>query len=165
MNLFFLDFPQYKLSIHLNGGFNFGQTLLTDTLRTLNQGSIINSTTVAEEAVNTTDFYYKVNLEILPDSRYGLELGFTQHYFDLQNPSFVQADNLQSYKDSKIGVSDNRKRHRYGKYYIEGFLSNSKSNRFFIRYEYYYIINDYQTNFEELKIGYSFNIISNSSSK
>ncbi|MEO1053787.1 MAG: hypothetical protein AAFX87_24330, partial [Bacteroidota bacterium] len=153
-NLFLLDFPQYKLSFFFDTSLNFGQTLSSDSVRSIDSGQILFQDDFEEISLNTTDLAYRISLTFNPDSRYGIEFGHAQHYYKLRSTRVTQVDDLNSYQSS--GTRKENRNFRYAATSLEGFYSPNGENKLFIRYIFFHTVGNSDQNFEQFKLGYSF---------
>jgi hypothetical protein len=142
LNLFRLDVPKAKLSLFVNSGAYLYQTAFSDTTISLDTAGV--ATRLADTFNgNTFSWESEVEVNFLPDPRYGLSLSCTYRYMNLLNDHF-----------------DPEGRSLMGAMLSGYFTPNSAlKNTLFFRGGIQFLPGDVDQNFVQLQLGYAVNII------
>lgn len=143
-NIAVLDFSQFKSNLWLDLGAQFGQIKCNDITNEENNSE--NNFTV-----NSLFFFSKLKYKIYPDKRFGLQFSYKIGHYDILNDKMKQNDTEdQSLKDNFYWLHELT---------MQTFVRTGDKGKVFFRYKIASPIDNWDNNFTQLQLGYSFDIL------
>jgi len=141
VNAFLLDAPFGKSNIHLNGGIAFGKVTGSDT-------TSIATAQENKHTINTLHLYGKIKFNIIPDERYGIAFSYQLGHYNVLNNNidFMQIDDTSNNKNWLQNIE------------MFAFWNIGESGDLFFRYRLNSPLDNWNYNFSQVQLGYSFNI-------
>ncbi|MCC6582922.1 MAG: hypothetical protein IT271_04405 [Chitinophagales bacterium] len=155
LNGILVDCPNFKSTLFLDFGFRYGRTGIIDSFRIFENGQIKTSEKEPNKYnVNTYQLYPKFTWKILPDARYGFSLSYQWNLFILRDNRLKQIENREEFLYGKVPEYTNW----FGSFHLGGFFKpdKDKDNKLFFRYLFHHQFKQWNTNFDQVQIGYSF---------
>jgi len=145
-NLAVLDLPQFKSNLWLDFGTQFGQIKCNNITNEENN-------TENNFTVNSLYFFGKLKYKVHPDKRFGLEFSYKVGHYDVLNDKMKQTD--YDPKDSALENSF----YWLHELTMQTFVRTGDKGKVFFRYKIASPIDNWDNNFTQLQLGYSFDIL------
>jgi len=163
-NLVTLDIPLAKSMVLLNTGFLFGRTEIIDSTYQY-KDNVITAVEALNYGINTIRLFSEVKYRIIPEYRYGFDASIRFSWmkgFTDQNRPFLQLNEA-----AQIAPQYNSINQWMIRFQINAFFRPSKDsdNKLFFRYRFNAQLSDFDFNFHQLQLGYSFYLLRNNNLK
>lgn len=147
-NVGYLDFPDIKSTLSLNGNVRFGRTPV----------SFLTIDTSENNGVNTFTLSPELTLETKADERWGLLLSIRTNRMKILSKEVVQVANIT---DPQNLFASNAWNKVYNSAQFQVFFKPSEDNRgqLFFRYRYHWQWGDFKLGFHQAQVGYSFYLL------
>lgn len=142
-NMLYLDVNYAKTILSLNGGLYFGRVNFSDTL-------IDQSTNVNKHTINTMNLNANIRFDIVPKQEYGISFIWGASYYRPFSNELKQYVNPHNIRDENEWLQTSEILAYYR-------LKNTNSNVFF-RYRFNSSLTNWNDNFSQVQLGYSFSI-------
>lgn len=145
LNIYNVNFPDVKSKIFFDIHYDLGRTTLT-----FEESETSNILTRLNYSTYGSTIYY----QILPDSRFGFKSGYDVRYQSVHAKEISLPDN------KKVPlINDDLK--WYGTYWFLGNFKTNPNSELFFRLRYHHRYQESESNFLEIQLGASFDIIRN----
>jgi hypothetical protein len=154
LNFFVFDNPNLKSTLYIDGGIRFSRTSIRDSIYTYSNNQIMTDKIVNEYGVSFLELYPQASLQFFTDERFGFTITERPSYLFLASDQI----SLNTYKNGTKELDGCPKRWVN---MIE-FLATLKINdngKLFFRYRFTSSIDNFNDNFYQAQVGYSFNIL------
>lgn len=153
VNLIYLDNPEMKFNISINGGFRFNRTSIRDSLRILREGEIVATGLVKEFGISYYTVYPEIVIHFMPEERFGLIL---TNRWQCILPGF----------DTPLLTSFDRKLQSQAKLNrwvntieVMAYAKTGENGRLFARWRQTNQLGNPIHNFHQVQVGYSFYLL------
>ena len=151
VNLGYLNNHDLKYSITLNAGARLGITSVRDSLTTTSQNTITKTGQVSEYSINTFQFYPTLIFAFLPEERFNLSLKEQLIYIRALN-SGVQELTFDKIDNTKVKL---RNSSWLNMLELLMTIQVNPNSKLFGRVRFNSVLNNAQTNFAQVQVGYS----------
>ncbi|UFH55507.1 hypothetical protein [Spirosoma sp. KNUC1025] len=158
LNILVFDNPNYKTSFYFNAGLKLFRTSIRDTLRTWKDNNIINTNRVENYNISTLQLYPEFIYQVKPDSRFGFSLTLRGLYLLPQTDRLTIMNNY-NHIESEQKRGQNLILNTQLDVFIRPDPDQSTKGEIFARLAYSNLLLSGNTNFMQVQVGYSFNIL------
>lgn len=145
LNIYNLNFPDVKSKVFFDFHYDLGRTTLA-----YQESETSNILTRLNYSTYGSTFYY----QILPDSRFGIKTGYDVRY------QSVHANQVSIPGNKQLPLINDELKW-YGTYWFLGNFKTNPNSELFFRLRYHHRYQESESNFLEIQLGASFDIIRN----
>jgi hypothetical protein len=142
LNVWKINFPELKSSLHFNSGIGIFRTNAVDTLLVTGNNTIEKNSEPIISTLNTLRWGFSAIWEIKPEGRFGISFGWDRKKLDLLSADF------------SIPKTDTTNVKLLNTAWVDAFLKTNEDAKLFFRYRFTFEDKFPKSNFPQIQLGY-----------